>query len=113
MVLTEDTRSSRSTVCPSATLSTTNSTWAAVGSNVGLCNDRRATNCLNHGMVLIPSRCHARSLFLYGLFNDTVSVRCRWQRVCVCVCVCVCARARRERERERKRERERRDLVLI
>ena len=96
MVLTGDTRSSRSTVCPNATLSTTNSTWAAVGSNVGLCSDRTAKNCLSHGMILTPFDCHAHSLFLYGLFNDTVNGRCRWQRMCVCICV------RRERERERE-----------
>ena len=40
--------------CPSATLSTTNPTWADPGSNPGLRGRRPATNRLSHGTALRP-----------------------------------------------------------
>jgi hypothetical protein len=39
--------------CPSATLSTTNSTWTDPGSNPGLRSERPATNRLSHGTAYI------------------------------------------------------------
>jgi hypothetical protein len=38
--------------CPSATLFTTNPTWADPGTNPGLHSERPRTNCLSHGMAL-------------------------------------------------------------
>jgi hypothetical protein len=35
--------------CPSATLSTTNSTWTDPGMNLGLCGERPVTKHLSHG----------------------------------------------------------------
>jgi hypothetical protein len=46
--------------CPSATLSTTNSTWTHQGSNPGLRGQRPATKCLSHGTVC---RCFLQSSF--------------------------------------------------
>jgi hypothetical protein len=37
--------------CPSATLSTTNSTWPDPGSNLGRCGEKLATNRLSYGAV--------------------------------------------------------------
>jgi hypothetical protein len=49
MKLTGENRSNRGRTCPSATLSSTNSTWTDPGSNLGLCCERPATNRLSHG----------------------------------------------------------------
>jgi hypothetical protein len=52
MKLTGENRSTRGKTCPSATLSTTTSTWLDPGSNPGLCGERPATNRLSHGTAL-------------------------------------------------------------
>jgi hypothetical protein len=52
MKLTGENRSTRGKTCPSATLSTTNPTWADPGSNPGFRGGRPATNRLNHGTVI-------------------------------------------------------------
>jgi hypothetical protein len=39
--------------CPSATLSTTNSTWIEPGANLGIHGQRPATNRLSHGTALV------------------------------------------------------------
>jgi hypothetical protein len=59
MKLTGDNRSTRGKTCPSATLSTTNTTWTDLGSNPGLRGGRPATNRLSHGTapVFAPSPC--------------------------------------------------------
>ena len=49
MKLTGENRSTWAKICRSATLSTTNPTWADPGSNLGLRCDRLATNSLSHG----------------------------------------------------------------
>jgi hypothetical protein len=49
LILTEQNRRTRRKTCPSATLSTKNSTRTDRGSNPDLRGDRSATNCLNHG----------------------------------------------------------------
>jgi hypothetical protein len=36
----------------SATLSSTNPTLTDLGANLGLCSEKRVTNCLSHGMAL-------------------------------------------------------------
>jgi hypothetical protein len=48
-------RENRRKTCPSATLSTTNTTWIDPGANLGLRGERPATNGLSHGTAtLIP-----------------------------------------------------------
>ena len=49
MKLTGKNPSTRGKTCPSATLSTKNSSWTDQGSNPGLRGERPATNSLNHG----------------------------------------------------------------
>jgi hypothetical protein len=46
MKLTGENRSARGKTCPSATLSTTNLTWADTGSNPGLRGEKPATSWL-------------------------------------------------------------------
>jgi hypothetical protein len=48
MKLTGENWSTRGKTCPSATLSTTNSTWTDLVSNPGLLGERPATNRLSH-----------------------------------------------------------------
>jgi hypothetical protein len=48
MKLTGGDRSTRGKTCPSATLSTTNSTWTDPGSNPGFRGERPAANRLSH-----------------------------------------------------------------
>jgi hypothetical protein len=38
--------------CPSATLSTTNSTRTVLGANLGFCGEKLVTNCLSYDFVL-------------------------------------------------------------
>jgi hypothetical protein len=52
MKLTGENRSTRRKTCPSATLSTTNPTWADPGSNPGLRGGRPTANRLSHGTAL-------------------------------------------------------------
>jgi hypothetical protein len=54
MNLAGENRSTRGKTCPSANLSTTNSTWTDLGSNPGLRGESPATNRLTHGTALIP-----------------------------------------------------------
>jgi hypothetical protein len=49
MILTGENRRTRRKPCPSATLSTTNSTWIDPDANPRLRGDRPATNHLSHG----------------------------------------------------------------
>jgi hypothetical protein len=42
-------------ICPSATLSTTNPTWTAEGSNSGLCSERPKTICLSHDTTKVKA----------------------------------------------------------
>jgi hypothetical protein len=55
MKLTGENRSTRGKTSPSATLSTTNSTWTDPGSNPGLRSERPATNRLSHGTANLYS----------------------------------------------------------
>ena len=55
MKLTGENRSTQEKTCPSATLSTTNPTWTAPGSNPSLAGERPATNRLSHGTALMFS----------------------------------------------------------
>jgi hypothetical protein len=48
MILTEENRRTWRKTCPSATLSTTNSTWIDPSANPGLSGERKATNPLSH-----------------------------------------------------------------
>jgi hypothetical protein len=49
MKLTRKTEGFGEKTCPNATLSSTNLTWADLGSNPGLLGERAATNSLSHG----------------------------------------------------------------
>jgi hypothetical protein len=49
MKLTGENQSTRGKICPSATWSTTNSTWTGLVSDLGLRGERPATNRLSHG----------------------------------------------------------------
>jgi hypothetical protein len=51
VVLTGETRWSRSKTCPSATLSTTNPTCTALGANLDLRDEKSVINCLGYGAV--------------------------------------------------------------
>ena len=53
MKLTEENRSTRRKICPSATLTTTNLTWTDPGLNPGLRGERLATNRLSHGTATL------------------------------------------------------------
>jgi hypothetical protein len=53
MKLTGENRSTRRKTCPSATLSTTNSTWTDPGSNPGFRGGRSAANRLSHGRPIL------------------------------------------------------------
>jgi hypothetical protein len=53
MILTRENQRTLRRTCPSATLSTTNPTWTDLGINLGLHDERLATNHLSHGMVYI------------------------------------------------------------
>ena len=53
MKLTVQNRSTRRKTCPSATLSTTNQTWADPKSNPGLRGERPSTNHLSYGTALL------------------------------------------------------------
>jgi hypothetical protein len=55
MKLTGEIRSTRGKTCPSAILSTTNSTCTDPGWNPGLRDERPATNRLNHGTAFSGS----------------------------------------------------------
>jgi hypothetical protein len=57
MKLTGENRSTRGKTCPSATLSTTNPTWADPGSNPFLRRERPATNRLSHGTAFTSLTC--------------------------------------------------------
>jgi hypothetical protein len=46
-----ETRRTRRKTCPSATMSTINSTWNGAGANPGLCGERPASNHLSHDTV--------------------------------------------------------------
>jgi hypothetical protein len=48
MKFTGENQSTRGKPCPTANLSTTNSTWTGPGSNPGLRGERPATNRLSH-----------------------------------------------------------------
>jgi hypothetical protein len=48
MKLTGENRSNQGKTCPSATVSTTNPTWTAPGSNPGLRGERPSTNRLSN-----------------------------------------------------------------
>jgi hypothetical protein len=48
MILKEESRSTGTKTCPSATLSTTNATWTDVGSNPGLRRERPGTDRLRN-----------------------------------------------------------------
>jgi hypothetical protein len=52
-ILTGENRRTRRKTCPSATLSTTNSTWIDPGANPGLRGERPATNDLSHRTAII------------------------------------------------------------
>jgi len=52
MVLTGDTRISRTKTCPSATLSTTNLKWTDLGTNPGLRGEKPGTDRLSYGKAL-------------------------------------------------------------
>jgi hypothetical protein len=58
MTLTGENRSTRGKTCPSATLSTTISTWTDPGSNPGLRGGRPAANRLSHGTARGSSLLH-------------------------------------------------------
>jgi hypothetical protein len=60
MKLTGENRSTRGKTCPSATLSTTNPTWADPGWNPRLRGGRPAANRLSHGTAL------HRVIFAFG-----------------------------------------------
>jgi hypothetical protein len=51
MIVTGENRRTRIKTCPSATLSTKNTTWIDPGANPGLRGERPATNRLSHGMA--------------------------------------------------------------
>jgi hypothetical protein len=46
-------KDSEKETCPSATLSTTNSTWTNSGVNPGLRREMSATNRLSHGTAMV------------------------------------------------------------
>jgi hypothetical protein len=51
MILLGDSTRTQRKIGPSATLSTINTTWTDLGTNLDLCGDRPAINCLSHGMA--------------------------------------------------------------
>jgi hypothetical protein len=63
--------------CPSATLSTTNPTWADPGANTGRRGGKPATNRLSYGAA---KTCILKKRYFLTGVNG----------MCVCVCVCVC-----------------------
>jgi hypothetical protein len=55
MILTGENRRTRRKTCPSATLSTTNSTWTALGANPGLSSEMPVINSLCTVLISMPS----------------------------------------------------------
>jgi hypothetical protein len=55
MILTGEIQGTRRKTCCSASLSTTNPTWANSGTNPDLRGERTATNRLSHGTAKLPS----------------------------------------------------------
>jgi hypothetical protein len=70
-ILTGENRRTRRKTCPSATLSTTNTTWIYPGANPGLRGVRPATNDLSHGKAEKKSYLH----FLLQMISPRVSLR--------------------------------------
>ena len=70
MKLTGETRSTRGKACPSATLSTTNPTWA------GLRGERPATNRLSHGKTQLNNIHNIRNIIARGI--SYLFVLCLW-----------------------------------
>jgi len=72
--MTGDNRNIQRKTHTHTTLSTTNPTWTALQLNLGLCDERLATNCRSHGMALYSMSIE------FCLFWTT------WENVDKCTC---------------------------
>jgi hypothetical protein len=78
MILTGENRKTLRETCPSATLSTSNTTWTTLGSKSGLRSEKVATDRLSHDTAILLAPClilililsfHLREYFPYGVFQ--------------------------------------------
>jgi hypothetical protein len=78
-MLIGENRSTRSKICPSATLSTTNITRTGMGSNSGLWCDRLQIKCLRHATVNLMTKISLNCIYKFSSYRIVNALRLRYK----------------------------------
>jgi len=63
-IKTGENQSTQRKTCPNGILSITYSTWTGLKLNLGLCDEKPAFNCLNHGCVCVHQELSIRKVYV-------------------------------------------------